>query len=303
MNRFALMLLLLSTVAGAQNFPPCTSQYVNEVWRDPSGGGFYYCDGKNWWPIATDGGSSGGLGLCSEDAGILSCKRFTSTDNSTTTVLDGGANFLCSNNPATSSMCVWNQWHTLEIGGQFSNPATTGQNAASVILCDTTDGGRRQYASPGSLYTFSFIDGCGTSDLTLGGMASNGDWHTNGNYYLDGISPRIIAANGAMYIESNGAFTIWNTNASGDIFNLFGDPGGTQVLDVHHDGSLKGYSTKLVGTITLSGGTGTATVNSGAKCVCTDTSATPLVLQCAVSSTTLTATQASGSHVIAYVCM
>lgn len=57
------------------------------------------------------------------------------------------------------------------------------------------------------------------------------------------------------------------------------------------------------GTITLSSGTGTATVLAGAICVCTDTSATPLVLQCAVASTTLTATQATGSHVIAYICL
>lgn len=59
-------------------------------------------------------------------------------------------------------------------------------------------------------------------------------------------------------------------------------------------------STKNRGTITLSGGTGTATVTSGAVCTCTDTTATNVV-QCAVSSTTLTATGTT-TDVISYLC-
>lgn len=59
-------------------------------------------------------------------------------------------------------------------------------------------------------------------------------------------------------------------------------------------------STKTNGTITLSSGTGTATVASGAKCVCTDTTAQNVV-QCAVATTTLTASGIA-SDVIAYHC-
>lgn len=62
-------------------------------------------------------------------------------------------------------------------------------------------------------------------------------------------------------------------------------------------------STKTVGTITLAAGTGTATVLSGAICVCTDTSASPLVFRCSVSGTTLTATEAAGANVISYICL
>lgn len=60
---------------------------------------------------------------------------------------------------------------------------------------------------------------------------------------------------------------------------------------------------KTVGTITLSAGTGTATVASGATCVCSDISATPLVVRCTVSSTTLTAAEVSGTNVVAYICL
>jgi hypothetical protein len=54
------------------------------------------------------------------------------------------------------------------------------------------------------------------------------------------------------------------------------------------------------GTITLSGGTGTATVTGGVQCVCTDQTANASV-KCAVSATTLTAT-GTGADVITYWC-
>ncbi len=69
--------------------------------------------------------------------------------------------------------------------------------------------------------------------------------------------------------------------------------------------ALVNTNTKTAGQITLSGGTGTATVVSGTHCVCTDDSATPVVLRCTVSSTTLTASEAgaSSTHVINYLCL
>jgi hypothetical protein len=65
-------------------------------------------------------------------------------------------------------------------------------------------------------------------------------------------------------------------------------------------GALKVSSTTGGGTISLSGGTGTATVLSGHRCVCTDTTANASV-KCAVSGTTLTATGTT-TDVIAYFC-
>lgn len=57
------------------------------------------------------------------------------------------------------------------------------------------------------------------------------------------------------------------------------------------------------GQITLSSGTGTATVIAGAICICQDTSAVPALLRCAVSGSTLTATETAGSNVISYICL
>jgi hypothetical protein len=54
------------------------------------------------------------------------------------------------------------------------------------------------------------------------------------------------------------------------------------------------------GTVGLSGGTGTATVRNGARCVCTDTTANASV-KCAVSGTTLTITGTT-TDTIAYFC-
>jgi hypothetical protein len=66
-------------------------------------------------------------------------------------------------------------------------------------------------------------------------------------------------------------------------------------------GPVKSAATETRGTITLAAGTGTATVLSGAICVCTDTTALQPV-QCAVVTTTLTATGTT-TDVIAYICL
>jgi len=57
-----------------------------------------------------------------------------------------------------------------------------------------------------------------------------------------------------------------------------------------------------VGTITLSGGSGTATVNSGAICVCSNTSAAT-VCKPSVSGSTLTTASGAGSDVVSYHCI
>lgn len=60
------------------------------------------------------------------------------------------------------------------------------------------------------------------------------------------------------------------------------------------------WNTANIGTITLAAGTGTATVVSGGKCVCTDTTANASV-KCSVATTTLTAT-GTAADVISYLC-
>lgn len=67
-------------------------------------------------------------------------------------------------------------------------------------------------------------------------------------------------------------------------------------------GRIHSTSTTTVGQITLETGTGTATVFSGAICVCSEATDETKTVKCAVSSTTLTAT-GTGSDVINYICL
>ncbi len=67
-------------------------------------------------------------------------------------------------------------------------------------------------------------------------------------------------------------------------------------------GPMHSVSTLSVGAITLSGGTGTATVFSGAKCVCSEQTTAANGVKCSVSATTLTAT-GTNTDVITYLCL
>lgn len=69
------------------------------------------------------------------------------------------------------------------------------------------------------------------------------------------------------------------------------------------NGIITAGGSTTAGTITLSGGTGTAAVRSGARCVCSETTSAATPGKCAVSSTTLTATYGVGTDVITYICL
>lgn len=106
--------------------------------------------------------------------------------------------------------------------------------------------------------------GVDTTD-TLSVQAAGGSWTTSGTTLID------LTA-GALNFPAGGKFG-----------------GGTAVVGLHH------------GSITLSAGSGTATVGSAEHCVCTDTTANASV-KCAVASTTLTAT-GTGTDVISFLCV
>ncbi len=109
------------------------------------------------------------------------------------------------------------------------------------------------------------------------------DFQVTNDFYAGGASLHfsVAAANGS--INTDGALAV----------------GTTSVLT----GAVTVSSSLNVGAITLSAGTGTATVRAGAICVCQDTSAVPLVVRCSLSSTTLTAAEASGTNVVNYICL
>lgn len=101
----------------------------------------------------------------------------------------------------------------------------------------------------------------------------------------------------AAQCSGGGAHTLDFYSGSGGNKQWSVDPSGHLVPA---SSTQKAKITNNSGTITLSGGTGTATVTSGARCVCTDSTANASV-KCAVSGTTLTATGTT-TDVITYLC-
>ena len=255
------------------------------------------------------GGSSGAsISPCSVNASGLSCPTdagfanivqasiFTSTYSGVGSAVDGGANFLCNNNPAASSPCVANYGHPLEMGGFVATPSDAlAANVYLGALDQVRDGGFIVVALNG--YGVQAAESEQWEVDYIGNTQQNG----NATLGINNGSGRVLCPTGSCYSVGAGAAIIWNNTSSGDSADFFADPGGTEVVTIDHGGAIHSVSTKTVGTITLSGGTGTATVNSGTHCVCDDSTATAIV-KCAVSSTTLTAT-GTGTDVITYICL
>ncbi len=110
----------------------------------------------------------------------------------------------------------------------------------------------------------------------------------------------LLFTNGTDFVEANVVATGINWSFDDDetpdvLYEESNDTGysiTTNNIDI--------ISSETSGTITLSGGTGTATTFTGAICVCSDSTANNSV-QCAVSGDTLTATGTT-TDVIVYVC-
>ncbi len=131
---------------------------------------------------------------------------------------------------------------------------------------------------------------------------------------MHGSSPTFFAnTTGQTFTIENSASNggtgmfIYSANAmsSGNIMVLYTGGAGAVATTFAYDGAVLSASSRTKGTITLSSGTGTATVMSGAICACSDTDTTPVVVKCVVATTTLTASEVSGTstHHIAYVCL
>lgn len=118
-------------------------------------------------------------------------------------------------------------------------------------------------------------------------------FHVAGGVAVEAGSPNVISGSNSAYLNLAEASGIELVPASSGRFRAVGP--------TYFDGNESNASRR--GTVTLSGGTGTATVNASTLCVCQDTNnaATPIT-RCNVTSTTLTITAAL-DHIVAYNCL
>lgn len=186
--------------------------------------------------------------------------------------------------------------------------AGSGSNALTVV----TNGARVDFGTGSTDYAESdgtVVSFAGAVRVVGVQYVDSGRWFGGGT-----ASTFVLNATGSSSIagvtSSNSSMNLYPRVALDTddlILNVLdGTPTSQFTLDNEGDlvtGAIDSTDTRTVGTITLVAGTGTATVQSGAVCVCSDTSAVPLVTRCAVSGTTLTATQASGTNVVAYHCL
>lgn len=126
-----------------------------------------------------------------------------------------------------------------------------------------------------------------------GGLASGGSFSGVFSTFTataaSGANAFVMSSGARLCFEATCEYRLLHDNAN----NAIATPNAFFVV-----GKLS--QTANSGTITLSGGTGTAAVTSGARCICTDQTANASV-KCVVSGTTLTATGTT-TDVITYLC-
>lgn len=202
--------------------------------------------------------------------------------------------------------------------GTISSSVASGSNAVAVI----TNGARIDFGAGASDYASS--DGTTVTyagPLTATGLLSAtgaaGDVTLGGGDLTSSLATQtfniISALNAATASATVAAITLAPsaTLDANDLVVEINSAAGTSLLsvdlegDVLVTGSITSGSTLTRGTITLASGTGTATVLAGAICTCTDTAATPVILRCNVATTTLTASEVTGTstHAISYICL
>lgn len=227
------------------------------------------------------------------DSGVVIAGRFIALNSDPGTVVDGGANFVCLNNPATSSPCLSNPNKPLEFGGVKASLPEDDSAAIYAGCMLNADGGScldvlNNYGAPG-----------GGSEVTLGRFMHNGDLRMKRWLYLNGeqgTDGRIIT-NGLFYNMSGGTIIMWNQAAT-TVQQWFSGAGGTLLMSLTAAGFLDIENGPSSNSCTLDGASPskcTITTVAGAKCVCSVIS-TAGAAPCTVNlvTTTLTAYSSNG---------
>ncbi len=168
-----------------------------------------------------------------------------------------------------------------------------GTGVGSLALRATSGGSNRdavEVTGDGTGAAIRIFPGSGSLAIAMAGTGTN----------------RISSATSAASASATvGAFTFKPTVAldAADLVLDLQSSAAAHLFTVDQSGGVQASSTLTRGLITLSTGTGTATVLSGAICTCgLNTSAGTAAPKCSVAATTLTAT-GTGSDVISYVCL
>lgn len=245
-------------------------------------------------------GDAGFAGAVQIAGVVVSASQFVSLGTYNGGTNDGGGNFVCPGNPATSSPCVANFNQSLEMGGKTPDPADT-FNADVFIgaMQDRTDGPvvtiLNNYGRAGGMGTEKHV-----ADFWYNGEFRPGGYIRFGQ--LEANDQRIINPNGALYTEMAGTNYVFNTSGAGaDITQFFNSTAAT-VASVQNDGALCSASTKTAHTSALISGSKTITVVAGSTCVCGKVTNASNGITCSVSGTTMTAT-GTGTDQFSYVCI
>jgi len=295
--------------------------------------GYEVCNGIEWLGVGGSGGSGGNPfpGCTSDNDGGIICSQYFSTARAAQT-----SSFVC-NNVTSSSPCLNNPVNGLEIFATVNDPTSTSVNNPDFILSARIADGGVERSAGYLMGLFNYERPVWWIDYK-GGMRSgeSGGVQTGLDFY--GADGRITANNAYLYLRgATGLLTGSQTGvASTASLNLIFNAG-TQVGQTYGDGAQQwtGVATGSLGTcnsgkkgsiqydtslnvfkycdasawksltpyiarVTLSAGTGTATVPSGSTCQCTDETAKEPV-GCSVTATTLTVL-GEGSDIINATC-
>lgn len=249
-------------------------------------------------------------------------QAYTCTNTGCRSSLGSTSRYFYDTGTSLASVSNFNVGGTMQVGsvsdatpGRLQVSGTAVGNVLFGISCQSLGTSDNCFYIAGPSVTGNQTVGDFTANATGGVTVRLTNYRDNNASALSKFEAVTSTANGGdpqytMTISGVANWSLGIDNSDSDKFKLSqSDRLGTNDLytvttggDMTVTGGIKSNSTLSRGTISLSGGTGTATVLSGAVCVCSRTDSEAAV-QCAVASTTLTATSGASTGTVAYVCL